>query len=413
MKKLKTIFSPRKLVAWLFILCLIITIPEISRPAMSKTEAIVTLICVEKKDDEYEVATTVLTPGQDKKANYQIYTGKGTSTSDAINRVSATLGKDMGFAQCEILAFGENICNEGVMPSLDYFTRIKKISGNAVLIAFNGETADFAQSVSNLNTEKSLRFDDIMNHDKYFAFSTVSNVDAFYRGYYEKTGLGIMPLVRLKSNEDLNAIQVASVMGDGSGQQSSGSQTGQNANNEKKYIINDGTAIVFDKGIKKLEIDREMGEKINLFLNGAQEAVIEVDGLKDDLYDGEKVLVKVNKKRCSFSSKFEGGKPILKAKIDMAILIEEVDKVQPDHEFLTRNKEFLTNKTIEKLKETVENTFKEAATFCAENEIDILGVYKNFNAFNYKKFKAYYEEKQEKYLEGIDYQISVKVSSDY
>ena len=77
MKKLKTIFSPRNIAAWLLILVLIIAVPELDAPAMSKTEAIVTTLCVDKVDNQIQVATTVLAPAEDKKVNLQVYTGSG------------------------------------------------------------------------------------------------------------------------------------------------------------------------------------------------------------------------------------------------------------------------------------------------------------------------------------------------
>ena len=56
MKILKSIFSPRKLIIWIFILMIIITIPEFTEPAMSQTDAIVSMLCVDKKDNNFEIA---------------------------------------------------------------------------------------------------------------------------------------------------------------------------------------------------------------------------------------------------------------------------------------------------------------------------------------------------------------------
>jgi hypothetical protein len=51
--------------------------------------------------------------------------------------------------------------------------------------------------------------------------------------------------------------------------------------------------------------------------------------------------------------------------------------------------------------------------FCKTNQTDLIGVYENFYRKEYKKFKKYYEKAQEKYLDDIEYNISVKVSSSY
>ena len=140
MQKLKTIFSPRKLAVWLLVFVLIIAVPELDEPAMSKTEAIVTTLCVDKVDNQIQIATTVLAPAEDKKVNLQVYTGSGTSLGEAMGNVSLLIGKEMGFAQTQILALGTNLCEDSIMPTLDYMTRTKKVGRNTVLINFEGDT---------------------------------------------------------------------------------------------------------------------------------------------------------------------------------------------------------------------------------------------------------------------------------
>ena len=156
MKKLKTIFSPRKLILWLFLIILIITVPEVTKPAMSETEAIVTMMSIDKVDDKIKVATAVVTPASEKKANYEVYSGVGETVGEAVENVSLALGKSMGFAQCEIMAFGEQLSSDGIMSSLDFMTRTRKVGRNALLINFSGDVEEFQQAVVNLNIEKSL-----------------------------------------------------------------------------------------------------------------------------------------------------------------------------------------------------------------------------------------------------------------
>ena len=109
MKKLKIIFSPRKLIVWIFLIVLIITVPEITKPAMSKTEAIITMMSIDKIDNKIKVSTAVITPSNEKTTNYEVYSGTGETLGEAVENVSLSLGKSMGFAQCEIMAFGENL----------------------------------------------------------------------------------------------------------------------------------------------------------------------------------------------------------------------------------------------------------------------------------------------------------------
>ena len=66
------------------------------------------------------------------------------------------------------------------MPTLDYMTRTKKVGRNTVLINFEGDIKDFASAVSNLNVEKSLRIEEIINFDKRYVLTKDSNVESFY-----------------------------------------------------------------------------------------------------------------------------------------------------------------------------------------------------------------------------------------
>ena len=376
MKKLKNIFSPRSIVIWVFILIIIATIPEFTEPAMSQTEAIVNMLCIEKVDEKYEIATSVLTAAKERESNYQVFTGTGNTVGEAVENVSLSIGKEMGFAQCEIMAFGNNICNEGILSSLDYLTRTRKVGRNAILINFTGSSADFAETVSKLSKEKTLKLENIMNFDKRYILSRDSNIDSFYKGYFSEISLGIMPQIKLNNIKQDNSIEVF--------KRTNTSTT----ENEKKYLLNDGTMSVFKEGKKVLEIEPSMVQKINLFLNLSQEGTLKVN-------------------------KFENDKPVYNISIDLTVLVEEVIEEQPNQDFLRRNKEFLTPTATEKLKETIKSEMQTVIAYCQDNKIDLLNVYRQFNRKKYKDFKNYYNQEKENYLNNISYKIDVEVKSAY
>lgn len=387
-------------------LIVLFTIPEFTEPAMSQTEAIVNMLCVDKVEDKFEVSTTVLTPSQDKTSNYQVYSGIGTTVGEAVENVSLSIGKEMGFAQCEIMAFGENICYDGILSALDYLTRTRKVGRNAILINFTGEGADFANAVSKLSKEKTLKLENIINFDKRYILSRDSNIDSFYKGYFSEISLGIMPQIKLEQTEAENAIEVQS----GS---TNSSATKETNTEQKKYLLNDGTMSVFKKGKKVLEIEPEQVKKINLFLNLSQEGTLHVDNVSDHIYDNATIIFDLSKKTIKLKPEFKDDKPIYNIKIDLTVLVEEVMEENPNKQFLRRNKEFLTPTAVEKLKETIKTEMQNVITYCKENEIDLLNVYRQFSRKEYNKFKKYYEEKQEKYLNDIEYNIEVKVQSAY
>ena len=410
MKKLKTLFSPRKLFLWIFLIVLIITVPEVTRPAMSQTEAIVTMMCIDKKEDDVQVSTIVLTPAMEKTANYEVYSGQGKTVGEAVENISLAIGKSMGFAQCEIMAFGDKIAEEGIMASLDFMTRTRKVGRNAILINFSGEIEKFAQAIVNLNIEKSLQIENIMNFDNRFILSKESNIHSFYKGYFSEISLGLMPKIKLETENLGDAIEVQD---SSSGSGSSTEPGSGSGDNKKEYILNDGTTCIFKQGKKTNELTPEQVKKVNIFLNESQEGVIKAENVDDDLYNNATVLLNVTKKGLNFKSRFEDGKPKFEIGIELTLLVEEVDEEKPNKEFLKRNKEFLTEALVKKIEETVKADAYEIIDFCKTNNIDLMQTYEYFYRFNYKEFKKYFEQEKENYLNPIDFSISVKVNSTY
>lgn len=409
-KKLKTLFSPRKLFAWLFIIILILAVPELTKPAMSQTEAIVSMMCIDKVDDEIKIATIVLTPALEKTADYEVYTGTGETVGEAVENVSLALGKSMGFAQCEIMAIGDNLASEGIMSSLDFMTRTRKVGRNAILVNFSGEVDKFAQAIVNLNVEKSLHIEDIMNFDKRYILSDESNIHSFYKGYFSDISQGLMPKIKLENENEGNAIEVQ----DGSTGSGTTSQQGNSSGDSKKsYILNDGTTCIFKNGKKLLELAPEQVKKVNIFLNKSQEGVIKVKNVNDYLYDNANVVLNLTKKDLKFKPSFDKGTPKFNIGIELSVLVEEIDEGNPNKRFLKRNKEFLTDALIERTIETVKSDAYEIVEFCKLNKIDLMHVYEYFDKFNHKQFKNYVQTEKENYLNDIEFSISVKVNSSY
>ena len=411
MKTLKTIFSPRKLIVWIFLIILIITIPEITKPAMSETEAIVTMMSIDKIDDNIKVSTAVLTPASEKKANYEVFSGSGKTVGEAVENISLSLGKSMGFAQCEIMAFGENLSKDGIVSSLDFMTRTRRVGRNALLINFSGDVEEFQQAIVNLNIEKSLPLEDIFNFDKRYIPSKDSNIHSFYKGYFSKISTGIMPKITLLKEKTENTIEIEKGATGGGNSNEPGSGSGNE--NNKIYILNDGTLSVFKNGKKQIELTSNNMKKLNLILNTEQEGTLKIENITDDIYKNANIVLNITDKSITFKPQFKNDKPTLEIKINIAVFVEEVDEENPNKNYLKRNKEFLTPALVQKTEKTVENYVYEIIEYCKEKEIDLIGVYENFYRKEYSNFSNYYKKTKEKYLNGIDYNVSVKVSSSY
>lgn len=424
MKKLNTIFSPRKLVVLFLIIIGIFTVPKLDAPAMSQTDAIVTMLCMDLDEQDVVMSATVLTPGQDNVANYQVFKGKGKTFGTAVDSLSITMGKEMGFAQCEVVAMGEKLCESGVMPALDYLTRTKKVGRNSYLIAFKGDAEEFSQAMADLSKEKSLNLENIMNFDSRYIVSQDSNIESFYTGYFSDISMGLMPKVSLETEQQDSAIKIEgqdpSSSGGGGGGSSGGSGGGTSGGsgggqqNQGKFFLNDGSVTVFKKGKKFMDLSTEQVQKVNFFVNNAQQGTIVLKDVDDPLYDNSTVLVDIVRKKNNISVSFEGDTPVYKSSMDLVVFVEEVDETTPTQKMLRRNNEFLTKHLIELIKENVISQMNEIVDYCKSNQMDLFQAYQHFYKLENKKFKSYLNRVgKENFLNGVKFEYEIKVSNEY
>lgn len=412
MKKFKSIFSPSKILVLMFILLLIATIPEFTKPAMSQTEAIVTFLCVDKEEQDFTVGVSVLSTADGKKPNYTFYYANGQTLGDAMDNVSLSIGKEMGFSQCEVMAFGDQLCEDGVISALDFMVRLKKVSRNAMLINFGGDIKDFTKALYKLFTEKQLKIEQIINFDKKYILSTDSSIDNFYRGYFSPISVGVLPKMTVLKQETDNAIQVQS-SGEG---QSQGPETNgaEMQKEEELYLLNDGTMGVFKKGKKQLELDFATVQEMNLFVNKDYQGLINITDVTDHIYDHATVVMNITKTAPKIKVSFDGDKPVFNLDLTLTMYIEEIVQDEQSSTFMRRNKEFYTKTLLNRIEQKVLNQLETASKYCVDNNIDVINAYQNFNCFKPKQFKKYLKQfGQENYLQGIDFKFKVKIESAY
>lgn len=412
MNKLKSIFSPRKLILVIVIVLSILTIPEFTSPSLSQTNAIITMVSLDKVDGEIQIAAKVLTPTDDKKSNYEIYSSTGKTLGQAVEKLSILIGKQIGFAQCDIVAFGDNIIEDGIMDDLDYLVRSKRAGRNALLISFSGDATEFSQIISDLTTKKSLSLDQIMDFNNRYLLIKKSNIETFYKDYFEDISIGYMPHLQIASKQDNNVIEVQASDSSSSG----GSSGGQSSSGEdKKYLINDGSTSIFKKGKKIMELSPDMVRTMNLFVNKNQTSTFVVKNVTDDKLNEADVVVEMLDKITNLTPSFDkDNNPVFEVEMEIQVLIEQIIEHKPNDKYLNLDKDFLSKTVVNKLKEQVSNDMYSFVDFCKENKIDLVNAYSNFYHLKYKKFKKYLEKTdKENFLDGIKFKIDVKINSDY
>ena len=419
MQKLKSWLSPRRMIIIASIVVLIASIAFVNVPAQSETQGIVTAIAVDIVDDQIELACSIITPKNASQSQANLYHAKGDDVAEAVELIELQIGKQLGFAQCDLLALGPKIVEEKAVYALDYFSRTKKVGRNILLLNFMGETQDFIESSIYLDEKLSLSFSQILNYNKEHLVTVDSNLEKFYLGFYGDSGISIIPKIILSDSSMMGGVKVnvGDPKSEPASSSSSSSSQGGNADSgqaQKKdiFIINDGTTTVFRQGIKLFDLEPKEIERINLFSQDSKYGVFKVQNITDEIYDNATVVMRMENKEISYKYEFKEGKPLLKLKVEMFMKADEVVENGVNKKLLRREDELITDQVEQKLKEKVTGYILETFEKIKKENTDYFNFGDRYNKFHYKKWKKYLStlENQNEYLKDFELDLELKIA---
>lgn len=418
MEKLKKYLSPRKITLFLSTLIVVLSISFINEPAESQTQGIVTSMAIDIVDDQVKLACSVLAPTSGLQAKSNLYCAESSTLAQAIEAIGLQLGKDLGFAQCDVVALGENIENENLMYVLDYFNRTKKVGRNVLLLSYEGDAGDFIQAVIYLQEEKSLSLSEILHYNKEYLLAVDINMENFYLGYYGDSGVSLLPKLKLTDQETKLGVSVeieskkenAGLINGASGE-SSDARGSSSQSKTKKYLTNDGSTTVFKNGKKLYDFSPEEIRKLNLYIKKSKYGAFTLEHISDDYYKDATVVLALEDKSVKTKYKFVDGKPVVKVDIQLYVKVDEIIEPVKNERILRREEELLTEKVVNELKALVKREVNEIFEKQKEINADCLNIYSNFNKFQYKEWKKYVERVgQDNFMSEVSVDCGVKVS---
>lgn len=414
MQKLKKIFSPRKMILWVTIIIFIISFQFSNQPAQSKTQAIVTALAVDEVEENLiEVSTVVLTPVQETPSKRKAYSAQGVNITTALDNIALQLGKEIAFGQCDIMALGDNLCEENALKALDYLTRTKRVGRNAVLINFSGTTEDFANCVIQLNDNMSLSIAEIINANEKRVTANETNIETFYKGYYSDLSTSIMPKIAINEEASPNAIKI-NVEG-GNSTNSSSNVTTSSSNNKEVYFLNDGTTSVFKEGKKVGEILPDEVKYINLLQPQNILGTFKLQNVTTDLFTNAEVVINMINKDVSYKLSFENGLPKITYTLDLYIIIDEIIESEKSEDLLYTENWFVDKNLVNALQNKIIENLDIGITKLKSEQIDILNIYDKFYKFKNKQFEKYLNTLDDKqnFLQNIQFNYKVNINSAY
>lgn len=416
LEKVKNFFSPRRLSLIMTAIVFVISLSVINKPSQSTTQGIVAYIAVDRVDGQIEMSCAVITPVGQKGGKTNTYSARAESIAQAEEIIGIQLGKDLGFAQCELLAVGQNLVEYGVTGTLNFFIRTKKIDKNILFMTFDGKTNEFIDALNYMREELSLDIGDVLDNNKKALFTYSSNLENFYLGFYAKTGISIAPKISV-SEEDTGVgikVEIQDTSNSSSSQNSSGlggDGTSQQGGKKTVYFVNDGATTVFKIGKKINEISPDLVSKLNLLNEDVKFGKLRINNVTDKIFDDADIVLDLGNKTLKQKYFFENGVPVVKFSIEVNVKIDEVIEETKNEKLLKREDALITNEVVRKLEEKIDRDVKEAVRYMLVNNIDLLNIYSNFEKFQNKKWAKYIGglEDETKFLQQIDFRFDIRV----
>ncbi|MBQ8430537.1 MAG: hypothetical protein IJX26_01160 [Clostridia bacterium] len=413
MKKLKKIISPRTLLLIASVIIFVSSISFINLPSQSSTQGIVSVLAVDTDGSQVDVACSIITPTGGRKTKSNVYSAKAPTIAQAIQKVSIQIGKTLGFAQCDVVAVGNNIMEQNIVSALDYLTRTRKVNKNVLLLNFDGIAKEFIESVIYIEENLSLKLSELLAYNKENIMAIDSSVEKFYLGYYSDSGISMLPTLSLKEESE-NGIQVEVSASQSSSSLSTNTAGGDGESEEKPkklYLVNDGTASVLKNGKKISTLYAEEVKNINLFINESTTGTFKLENVTDKLFDNATIVMAMEEKDLNYKYMFKDDTPLIELTIDMYVKVEEIIQ-EKSEKMLRREDNFITDELVSRLKEKVEGRLNDAVEYMKEKNVDLIEIYNWFNKFNNKKWKNYINslEDKEDYIKNVDFKFKINVA---
>ncbi len=386
----------------------------------------------EKESNDYLITCQVISPdtsGQNQQ-KVALVSEKGKTITDSLTNLSLKLGKTIGFEHCSVIAIGESLTGEDLMPIIDHFYREGTISLNAIMVNVKGTAVDLIKQTSELNNLSSGSIQNNFNFNKdFFGSSKISTLGTFFNEYFKKGSSCIIAEINMNNKqtkaEPAESLNSGEASGDAKGEKTSqennsggdgggGGGAGGEQLQDVSIVQNNGESIIYKNGRALVRANKDINQGFNFFDNRVRFGVIQVDNVNDEELDNATVTFTVENSTVTLKPivDFENNKFILKSKIKIWGEISEVTQDKQTKRITKSYKDLLTDKLKEKMKEKIINDVDLAVQFCKINEVDAL----NFEDLFYKNKNKEYEKLKRKlsinddFLNYVDVDATVEVN---
>lgn len=438
---------------WILLLlsCLVFVPQSFSYQAKLNMRVIVTGMGIDKVEEGYEITAQIVmpTPGGETgggKATLGFISEIGVNVSDGVQKIAYKIGKTAGFSHMSFLIVGQNMLEDNLAESLDYFVRDPELNTSVMMLISPTTAKDMLSKTETLELSAGVGLQKVFIYKQSSFNGVMIPVEEFVNnafGLSKSSAVGGI-LITEEGEEELgkstsetlssseNGLSSSGESGSSSGENSgseSGGQSGQGNNgsssgggggsestgssqNGRIKYYNDVYYFKRGKFIGKFEKEEEL---LGFFLadNSSNNGELTVKNVNGGALKNATVGIQFREEKTRKKINFKEGKPVFELKImfkDVQIvellndgaLTEKIYR-DPDEEMVSAIK-----KAIEKkVEHDIMQTFEKAKT----DDVDIFKIADKCYQFKPKQWKKFYEEHGEAYLDHVEVKVKTTIKN--
>ncbi len=411
MKKLAKALSKKGTLIFFLVVLFVFLPTAFNKESQTDVRAIMTAIGIDKSNDEYEVSCLMVIPttGTDPNSGIQLVSAKGETVSQAVNQLSRDLGKEIGFAHCDIIIMNDEAIEENITKTLDYFIRGYNITKKAYVVNCPEGAKEMLKTTLKEKSLPTLLLANLVNREDNAVMGVGSDVDLIYRNYFEKSGVNYLNVFELKKDDSESG---GDLQNSGENGGSSSSMGGQE---EQKKLTSNNKLVFLKNGVKSCEIEQDEGTLYSIYKGQIDRGYLYLEDVEEKEKSHAKVgvdLVKIKRKN---KYVFEDGKPTIKCKITLVVALHEISDEELDETQVDNSRTHIGEGVKEAIREKLTESANKILEKSVEHNTDIYEFYNKFYKHNNKKWKEYFEgpENKEDYLNDCQIKLEITIKDKF
>lgn len=413
--KIKGLFKVPMLLVFV-IICIAFLPDAVNTPSVVFRTAIVVAFGIDAtEDNQYEIHAAINVSAKDESLseNTKLMSAVGDSVSQAITNLSVQFGRAIRFGHTRFMLIGTNLAKQNIAKVLDGVIRTNKMRDTIHLVLCDSDVADMLNVGIEIKNKTGIKLSDIITYQS--PNSTVSmdsNIDTFYKGYFSNAGISKIACISL-TDDYTKGITPEAALGEATSPQApdAGNEetgAGKTQEKKKKFVSSMGRVGVFKNGILSQIIDAPIAEGTQWINSSYLPKKLEVD-VNNNILDNAQLFFQVFEKTVSNEVFFYKGIPMLSAKIDVTLGIDEI--LNGNNNIIPLSQDVVDQEVKCAIGRKIRTKTAEALKFSRDNNLDILELNEIFYLSNYREYIDYLKSGKsvEDFINEVQVSLEIRV----